>query len=132
MVKATGTDKKEYEMVALPFKFVFGWLFTIQINLVKESAKEALIKYQMECYDALYEYFVGAKKFLEVKELATEEATQKLKAANKNFYEAKKEKREAENSLFDIAHLTYQEYLENNSQLSFEFVPEAIEEGGQS
>lgn len=54
-----GADKKEREMFCLPLKYVYGWLFTINPKNVKPEAQEAVLKYKMECYDVLYDYFVG-------------------------------------------------------------------------
>lgn len=54
-----GADGKRREMVCLPTKKFFGWLYTINPANVKESAKENLIKYQEDCEDAIYEYFFG-------------------------------------------------------------------------
>ena len=54
---STGTDKKQYEMFCIPFKYVFGWLFTINPKNVKPEAQQAVIRYKMECYNALYNYF---------------------------------------------------------------------------
>jgi len=53
----TGADKKRYEMLCLPVKYVFGWIFTIHPDNVKESVRDSIIKYQEECCDALYNYF---------------------------------------------------------------------------
>jgi hypothetical protein len=58
----TGSDKKTYKMSVLPYKFVFGWLFTIDENYVKPEAKDALVKYKLECYDVLYERFTSKPK----------------------------------------------------------------------
>lgn len=124
----TGKDGKRYEMTCLPLRFVFGWLFSINPKNVSEEARQAIIKYKMECYDALFDYFTGARKFLEVKERATEELTTKLKEANKNFYEAKKLKRQAENELFDMAHFSYQNYLENGRQMLLPFADAEVSE----
>ena len=41
VIKATGTDGKSYEMLCLPFKYVFGWLFGIDAGRVKEEARHA-------------------------------------------------------------------------------------------
>ena len=49
-------DGKEREMACIPFKLVFGWLFTINPKNVKVEAKEQIIKYRLECYDALFNY----------------------------------------------------------------------------
>ena len=57
---STGTDGKCYEMLCLPLEFAYGWLFTIDANLVTESRREAVAAYQRECYDALYDHFSGS------------------------------------------------------------------------
>jgi hypothetical protein len=116
-----GGDEKNREMVTIPFKYVFGWLFRIDSRNVKEESKEAVLKYQLACYEALYEYFVGAKKFLEVKEKETERLITELKQANKNYFTAKNLKRDAEGNLEKLSKVTYQEYLKNNCQLILQF-----------
>lgn len=58
----TGADGKQYEMLCLPIRYIFGWLFTINPSNVDEEAREALIRYQQECYDALYQHFFGSQK----------------------------------------------------------------------
>lgn len=55
-------DGKNREMLCLPIQYVFGWLFTINPANVSEEARDALIAYQTECYDALYRHFFGAQK----------------------------------------------------------------------
>jgi len=45
----TGADGKQYEMVTIPFKFVFGWLFRIDSRNVKEESRESVLKYQLHC-----------------------------------------------------------------------------------
>ncbi len=40
-------------MVSLPEKFIYGWLFRIRSN------NEELINYQRECYEILWEHFNG-------------------------------------------------------------------------
>lgn len=60
MIFTTGADKKQYEMQTIPLKYVFGWLFQIDSRKVKEDAREKVLKYQMECYDVLYDHFFGS------------------------------------------------------------------------
>ena len=55
----TGADGKTYEMVCLPLKFIYGWLFTINPGNVSDESREKVIKYQMECYEVLYDHFAG-------------------------------------------------------------------------
>jgi hypothetical protein len=59
MIKATGQDGKQYEMVTLPLDFLNGWLFKIDISRLKidKSKKDTLIKYQKECYKVLNNYW---------------------------------------------------------------------------
>lgn len=52
-----GGDGKDREMVCLPLKYVYGWLFTINPENVKTEARETVERYRRECYDALYEHF---------------------------------------------------------------------------
>ncbi|MFY0625620.1 MAG: hypothetical protein JXR07_04965 [Reichenbachiella sp.] len=50
----TGADKKTYNMVALPEKFIYGWLFSIR------SDSKELQTYKMECYEVLFNHFHGS------------------------------------------------------------------------
>lgn len=59
---ATGADGKQYEMLCLPIRYVFGWLFTINPKNVKPEAQEAVRAYRRRCYDALYIHFFGSQK----------------------------------------------------------------------
>lgn len=61
-VTSTGADGKRYEMTTLPLEYVYGWLFTIDANLVSENVRERVAEYQRECYDALYRHFAGSMK----------------------------------------------------------------------
>lgn len=47
-------DGKMREMLCLPEKYVYGWLFSIR------SESPALTEYKRECYDILYNHFHGA------------------------------------------------------------------------
>lgn len=62
IVDTTGADGKSYEMLCLPVRFIFGWLFSIDDKLVSESARENVVRYKLECYNALYDYFSGVQK----------------------------------------------------------------------
>jgi len=48
-----GADDKLREMVCLPEKFIYGWLFSIR------SESPILKKYKLECYEVLYHHFHG-------------------------------------------------------------------------
>src|SRR5690554_3549527 len=70
---ATGADGKGYNMFCIPYKYIFGWLFTINPKNVKEDAKEGVINYKKACYDALYQNFTDQSEFLEFKQEQIEE-----------------------------------------------------------
>ena len=59
---STGADGKKYEMLCLPVRYIFGWLFTINPANVKPEAQEAVRVYRRSCYDALYQHFFGTQK----------------------------------------------------------------------
>jgi hypothetical protein len=48
------TKNRLQNMVALPEKYVYGWLFSVN------SGSDALQQYKKKCYDLLYEHFQGA------------------------------------------------------------------------
>jgi hypothetical protein len=48
-----GADERLRNMVSLPERFVYGWIFSLQ------SKSEALITYKLKCYNLLYDYFHG-------------------------------------------------------------------------
>lgn len=54
----TPTKGGNQEMVTLPIGYLNGWLFGIDSNKVKPEIKPTLIKYQLECFDVLYNHFM--------------------------------------------------------------------------
>ena len=54
--KQTIHDKSNrlQEMVCLPEKFIYGWIFSLR------SKSEELKQYRIKCYDILFNYFNGA------------------------------------------------------------------------
>ena len=57
-----GADGKQREMVCIPLRFIFGWLFTINPANVSEEARESVMRYRLECYNALYDHFAMARQ----------------------------------------------------------------------
>ena len=49
------------EMLCLPLKYIPGWLFGINADRVKPELRDAVIRYQKECYDALAEAFTEGR-----------------------------------------------------------------------
>ena len=56
---AVGADGKERDMLCLPLRYVYGWLFTINPKNVAAAARESVRKYRQQCYDVLYDHFEG-------------------------------------------------------------------------
>ncbi len=59
IITTTGADGKQYEMVCLPLRRIYGWLYTINPGKVAPEAREAVMKYRDQCNDILYDYFNG-------------------------------------------------------------------------
>jgi hypothetical protein len=107
---ATGSDGKQYEMVCIPLKYVFGWLFTINPKNVKEEARESVARYRAKCYDALYNYFAEQSEYLEFKQTVVNEKIDKYEELRSEFKNAEKRMREAKAELFKAKDLTYEEW----------------------
>jgi hypothetical protein len=54
---AVGQDNKQREMLCLPLSHLDGWLFKINPARYEGERREKIIKYQKECYKALFEHF---------------------------------------------------------------------------
>jgi len=119
--KATGSDKKQYEMFCLPLKFTFGWLFTINPKNVNPEAKEAVTRYKLECYEALYRHFTDHTEFLEQKQLALQQKLDLVEEIKADFNQAKNKLDEAKKELNEVKELTFDTWLANNRQLKINF-----------
>ena len=115
---ATGADGKQYEMFCIDYRYVFGWLFTINPINVKPEAKEAVLKYKKACYDVLYDHFTDSAKFLEDKDLAIQKGRSLLAEASLRVKEAKDIEKEAKKVLETARNYTLTEWKDNNNQLS--------------
>lgn len=120
----TGADGKQYEMVTIPFKYVFGWLFRIDSRNVKEEARESVLKYQVQCYDALYNHFTIHYEYVEWKSKLVEEQTAVVEAINANFRHAKDLLITAKDELNRRRRLSLSDYISERSQLRFKFEEE--------
>lgn len=98
-VTATGTDGKSYEMLALPLQYVYGWLFSIDLSMVAESALPTVEKYQDECYDVLYHHFTGSMQRTIEPNNAEIELLRQINSAISREKEAKAERHKAEEAL---------------------------------
>lgn len=118
---ATGSDGKQYEMLCLPLEFIFGWLFTINPKNVKEEAREAVSKYRIECYRALYKHFSSQAEFLSEKQSLLDQQLEYVEMVKNEFSSAKSRLSEAQKKLSEARSLTYEDWENNNRQLGIEF-----------
>lgn len=92
-------DGKQREMVCLPLKFVYGWIFTINTKNVSKEAHDSVLRYQLECYQALYTHFAGSLRRRVEENEAEIKALQAVNEAIKGVKAAKAAQREAEEHL---------------------------------
>lgn len=121
-------DGKNREMVCLPFEFIFGWLFTINPKNVKEEAREAVSKYRIECYRALYKHFSSQAEFLSEKQSLLDQQLEYVEMVKNEFSSAKSRLSEAQKKLSEARSLTYEDWENNNRQLGIEFEKEVSPE----
>ena len=125
---ATGSDGKQYEMLCLPLEFIFGWLFTINPKNVKEEAREAVSKYRIECYRALYKHFSSQAEFLSEKQSLLDQQLEYVEMVKTEFSSAKSRLSEAQKKLSEARSLTFEDWENNNRQLGLEFEKEVSAE----
>jgi len=116
-----GADGKDREMSCIPFKFVFGWLFSINPKNVKSEVKEQIIKYKLQCYDALYNYFADQGEFLEMKQKALEKQLEEVERIQVDYSDQKKQLSDARKSLNQIKEMTFEQWQYNKRQLTLDF-----------
>lgn len=116
-----GMDKKEREMVCLPLKFVFGWLFTINPKNVKPEAQESVARFRMECYNALFEHFVLQSQYLEERQSEIEKLMDEEARVRSDFRETRKRLDQAREAVREIRSLTFDIWKANRNQLKLDF-----------
>lgn len=116
-----GADGKQREMVTIPFKFVFGWLFRIDSRNVKEESRAAVEKYQLHCYNALYNSLFQYVEFVEYRANRVEAELEKYEEAVDGFKFARNRMNDAKLELNQARHLTYEMYMANKSQMQLDF-----------
>ena len=117
----TGADGKQYEMFCLPMKYVFGWLFTINPANVSEESRDNLIRYQQECYEALFRYFTARTEFVEQKQKEIDRQLTIVEEAKEHFKSAKNVLTDAEAKLKKLRTLTLDDYDMERRQLKLDF-----------
>ena len=122
---SVGADGKGREMFCMEYKWVFGWLATIDPRNVKPEAAEAVIKYQVECYTILFNHFTEQKDFLKAKQQLTGELIEEYQSIQSEFKNAKDRLAETKKRLNQAKDFTIEQWKENNRQLTIQY-PEPI------
>lgn len=128
MITTVAADGKDREMCAVPYMFVFGWLFSIDASKVNEDVKESVLKYKMECYKVLFEHFTEPQTFLKQKQVAIEREVNEYQERQKDFKDAKKRMDESKARLNKTMSITIEDWRANNRQLNLPFEKEITEE----
>jgi len=118
---STGADGKQYEMFTIPFKFVFGWLFRIDSRNVKEESRESVLKYQLHCYNALYDSLYTYQEFVQYRSKRMKEEFVRFKEAKNGYSQARARMNSAEADIDQALQLTYEMYLAQKSQMQLDF-----------
>lgn len=102
IIATVASDEKERDMVCLPLKFIYGWLFTINPGKVAPEARAGVIRYRRECYEVLYEHFSGSMRRTIETNNAEIEMLKEINAAISDEKEAKARRKKAEDQLSKI------------------------------
>jgi hypothetical protein len=121
LTPSTGSDGKQYEMFCIPYMYVFGWLFTINPQNVKEEAKEKVLKYKLECYTALFNHFSDQSEFLEQKQAALEKQLEEVERIRADFGNQKKLLDDARKELNKVKEMTFEQWQIDKKQLKLNF-----------
>lgn len=120
MIKAVAGDGKDREMYAIPYCYVFGWLFSIDISKVNENVKASVLEYKLACYKALFTHFTEPQTFL--KQTVIEQKVTEYQECQRRFKDAQKLMNEAKTELNQVMKITIDDWRANNCQLDLPFV----------
>lgn len=120
-VTTVGADEKDREMVALPHELIFGWLFTIDTNLVRDEVREAVINYKRECNHALYVYFRSYADYTNYRNEKLEEVNAIEAEAMLQFNTAKERVKELRQMKDKVKNFTYDDWQAGVRQLELSF-----------
>jgi len=125
MTTIVAADGKEREMFCLPLKYSFGWLFSIDTSRVNEDAREAVVKYKHECYNALYEHFAEYAEYVEIRGKAVDRQLEIYEDLRKNFNEARFNMEDAKKKLYEAKAYNFEKYKQDKHQFKIDFLQEA-------
>jgi hypothetical protein len=119
-----GADGRQREMASIPLMYVFGWLFRIDARNVAAHAQESVLRYQIECYTALYNYFTRHEEFLEFRQTEIDKHLAEYDAARTDFRLSKEKVNEARKQLDEARSITEADYFESKRQMVMSFPAE--------
>lgn len=128
MIHAVAADEKQREMYAIPYRYIFGWLFSIDTSKVNENARESVKCYKQECYNVLFEHFTEPQTFLKQKQEVMERKVTEYQECQRRFKDAQKLMNEAKSDLNQVMKLTIDDWRANNRQLNLPFSTEGVAE----
>lgn len=119
LIVSTGSDGKRYEMLCLPYKYVLGWLFSIDSRNVKPEAAESVLKFQMECYEVLYNHFVLQNKFNDEVRSQLIKIRENKRLAKDNFKFCKNTLADLDEQEGSLLQLTFEQWRISQLQIPF-------------
>ena len=128
MIKAVAGDGKDREMYAIPYCYVFGWLFSIDISKVNENVKASVLEYKLACYKALFTHFTEPQSFLKQKQTVIEQKVTEYQECQRLFKDAQKLMNEAKTELNQVMKITIDDWRANNCQLDLPFVSDEMDD----
>lgn len=126
-----GADGKIREMSCIPLEFTFGWLFTINPKNVSPEAKDAVTKYKLECYRALFEYFTEPQTFLKQKQEIIDRETTILENHKADYNQAGTRMKKTQAVLKKVLATTIEDWRSNKKQLELAFKDRLPEDSEQ-
>lgn len=123
-----GADKKEREMLCLPLRHIYGWLFSINPKNVSPEAEEIITNYKDECYNALYDHFNDARIFLKHKQEVLAKENKELQKISADFASARKRLNDKKASMDRAFKFTIDDWRKNQQQMGNLFSEEFRED----
>ncbi len=93
----SNSDGKTYDQFCLNRRRIHVWILGIHSSKVNEGAREELVKYQIECSDAIYDYFENKHSY----QLKLVERRAELQKKRADLAEQKKEIKSAMDDVDD-------------------------------
>lgn len=122
LIKSVAADGKDREMYAIPYCYVFGWLFSIDISRINENVKASVLEYKLACYKALFTHFTERQTFLEQKQTVIEQKVTEYWERQRRFKDAQQLMNEAKTKLNQVMKITIDDWRANNCQLDLPFI----------